>query len=252
METVRKKNKFLNEEQIGKMREKGVPEWYIDSCNKIEYMFPKAHAVAYDISAIRLGWYKIYHPLAFYGAMFTVAPKGFDAEIAIKGKDYVKEQIRQITEKGNSATQKEKSLIPIWQLVVEFYARGLEFLPVDIHKSKAREFTPEDGKLRMPFGVLPNLGEKAAESIEEVMQNGGGVLSVEELRERAQISKKHIEILKRNGALEGLGETAQLSLGDFGMFGDASEPEKPAKKPTNKKTGTSSPNGGGSDQISFF
>ncbi len=252
METVRKKNKFLNEEQIGKMREKGVPEWYIDSCNKIEYMFPKAHAVAYDISAIRLGWYKIYHPLAFYGAMFTVAPKGFDAEIAIKGKEYVKEQIRQITEKGNSATQKEKSMIPIWQLVVEFYARGLEFLPVDIHKSKAREFTPEDGKLRIPFGVLPELGEKAAESIEDVMQNGGGVLSVEELRERAQISKKHIEILKRNGALDGLGETAQLSFGDLGMFGESSTPEKPSAKPTSKKTDGTSPNGDGSDQISFF
>ncbi len=251
METVRKKNKFLNDSQIEKMRACNVPEWYITSANKIEYMFPKAHAVAYDISAIRLGWYKVYHPLAFYGAMFTVAPKGFDAEIAIKGKEYVKDQIRQINEKGRDATPKEKSMIPIWQLVVEFYARGLEFLPVNIYKSKAREFTPEDGKLRIPFGVLPELGEKAAESIEEVMKNGG-VLSIEELRERSQISKKHIEILKRNGALDGLGDTVQISFGDLGMTEIPTVEAKPSSKTASKKTDTSDGDDDGSSQISFF
>ncbi len=211
METVRKKNKFLNEKQMSVMRENNVPEWYIDSCNKIEYMFPKAHAVAYDISAIRLGWYKVYHPLAFYGGMFTVAPGGFDAEIAIKGKDYVKGEIRKINEKGKEASPTEKDMIPIWQLVVEMYARGYEFLPVDLYKSKAFEFTPEDGKLRIPFSALPGLGTKAAESIAQTVQNGG-VLSVEELSQRAQISKTHIEILKRNGVLKDLNETAQITF----------------------------------------
>ncbi len=211
METVRKKNKFLSEKQMEIMRANNVPEWYIDSCNKIEYMFPKAHAVAYDISAIRLGWYKVYYPIAFYAAMFTVAPGGFDAEIVMKGKEYVKDQIRQINAKGKEATAAEKDLIPIWQLVVEFYARGLEFLPVDIHKSKAKEFSPEDGKVRIPFSALPGLGTKAAESIAEVMQDGG-ILSVEELRERSKISKTHIEILKRNGVLDGISETAQISF----------------------------------------
>jgi len=209
METVRKKNKFLSEKQIEIMRSKNVPEWYIDSANKIEYMFPKAHAVAYDISAIRLGWYKVYYPIAFYAAMFTVAPGGFDAEIVMKGKEYVKDQIKEINAKGKEATAAEKDLIPIWQLVVEFYARGLEFLPVDLEKSKAKIFMPEDGKVRIPFSALPGLGVKAAESIEEVMADGG-VLSVEELRERSKISKTHVEILKRNGVLDGISETTQI------------------------------------------
>ena len=211
METVRKKNKFLSESQIEVMRKNNVPEWYIESANKIEYMFPKAHAVAYDISAIRLGWYKVYHPIAFYAAMFTVAPKGFDAEVVMKGKEYVKDQIRQINEKGKEATAAEKELIPIWQLVVEFYARGLEFLPVDLHKSWAKQFNPEDGKIRIPFSALPGLGDKAAESIAEVMADGD-VLSVEELRERSKISKTHIEILRRNGVLDGISETSQISF----------------------------------------
>ena len=209
METVRKKNKFLSEKQIDVMRKNNVPEWYIDSANKIEYMFPKAHAVAYDISAIRLGWYKVYYPIAFYAAMFTVAPGGFDAEIVMKGKAFVRNQINEINAKGREASAAEKDLIPIWQLVVEFYARGLEFLPVDLHKSKAREFSPEDGKVRIPFSALPGLGTKAAESIAEVMADGD-ILSIEELRERSKISKTHIEILKRNGVLDGVNETSQI------------------------------------------
>ncbi len=209
METVRKKNKFLNDKQMEVMRKNNVPEWYIDSCNKIEYMFPKAHAVAYDISAIRLGWYKVYYPIAFYAAMFTVAPGGFDAEIVMKGKEYVRNQIKEINAKGKEATAAEKDLIPIWQLVVEFYARGLEFLPVDLYKSKAKTFLPEDGRVRIPFSVLPGLGVKAAESIEAVAEEGE-ILSVEELQQRSKISKTHIEILKRNGVLDNLSETNQI------------------------------------------
>lgn len=209
METVRKKNKFLTPEMISVMREHNVAEWYIDSCNKIEYMFPKAHAVAYDISAIRLGWYKVYHPIAFYAAMFTVAPGGFDAEIALQGKEYVRNQIKEINEKGKEATAAEKDLIPIWQLVVEFYARGFQFLPVDLHKSRAKIFMPEDGKVRIPFSVLKGLGTKAAESIEAVMSEGD-VISVEELQQRTKISKTHVEILKRCGVLDGISETNQM------------------------------------------
>jgi len=211
METVRKKNKFLSEEQMAIMRSHNVEEWYIDSCNKIEYMFPKAHAVAYDITAIRLGWYKIYYPLAFYAGMLTVAPGGFDSEIALKGKDYLKGVIREINEKGKEATAAEKDMIPIWQLVIEFYARGFEFLPPRIYKSKARTFVPEDGKLRIPYSALPGLGEKAAENLETYAIEGE-ILSIEELQKAASLSKTHIEILKRNGVLEGLDETTQLSF----------------------------------------
>lgn len=209
METVRKKNKFLSEKQIDIMRSHNVAEWYIDSCNKIEYMFPKAHAVAYDISAIRLGWYKVYYPIAFYAAMFTVAPGGFDAEIVMKGKDYVRGQIEEINAKGREASAAEKDLIPIWQLVVEFYARGFTFLPVDLYKSTAKTFMPEDGRIRIPFSMLPGLGVKAAESLEEVAAEGD-ILSVEELQQRSKISRTHVDILRRNGVLDGLSETNQI------------------------------------------
>ncbi|MBQ9117255.1 MAG: PolC-type DNA polymerase III, partial [Clostridia bacterium] len=211
METVRKKNKFLSEEQMAIMRSHNVEEWYIESCNKIEYMFPKAHAVAYDITAIRLGWYKIYYPLAFYAGMLTVAPGGFDAEIAMKGKDFIKQVIREINEKGKEASAAEKDMIPIWQLVVEFYARGLKFLPPRLYKSKAKIFQPEDGMLRIPYSALPGLGEKAAESL-EIEADKGGILSIEELQKRAGLSKTHIDILKRNGVLEGLSDTTQISF----------------------------------------
>lgn len=143
--------------------------------------------------------------------MFTVAPGGFDAEIAIKGKDFVKAQISAIRQKGKEATAAEKDLIPIWQLVVEFYARGLQFLPVHLYKSKAFAFVPEDGKVRIPFSVLPGLGVKAAESIQAVAEEGN-ILSIEELQQRAKLSKNHIEILKRNGALEGLNDTNQMTF----------------------------------------
>jgi DNA polymerase-3 subunit alpha (Gram-positive type) len=143
--------------------------------------------------------------------MFTVAPKGFDAEVVMKGMNYVKDQIRIINEKGKEATAAEKELIPIWQLVVEFFARGFEFLPVHISKSWARQFNPEDGKIRLPFSSLPGLGDKAADSIAEVMKEGE-VLSVEELRQRSKISKTHVDILRRNGVLDGISETSQLSF----------------------------------------
>ncbi len=209
METVRKKNKFLSEKQIEIMKSHNVDQWYIDSCNKIEYMFPKAHAVAYDITAIRLGWYKIYYPLAFYAGMLTVAPGGFDAETALKGKEYLRECIADINTRGKDATAAEKDMIPIWQLVVEFYARGFEFLPPRLYRSRAKVFLPEDGKLRIPFSALPGLGEKAAEAIESV-SDSETLLSVEELQQKAGLSKTHVEILKRNGVLEGLDDTNQI------------------------------------------
>lgn len=209
METVRKKNKFLSEKQIDIMKSHNVAQWYIDSCNKIEYMFPKAHAVAYDITAIRLGWYKIYYPLAFYAGMLTVAPGGFDAEIALKGKEYLRQCVAEINQKGKEATAAEKDMIPIWQLVIEFYARGFQFLPPRLYRSKAKIFLPEDGKLRIPYSALPGLGEKAAEAIEKVSETET-LLSVEELQQKAALSKTHIEILKRNGVLEGLDDTNQI------------------------------------------
>ncbi len=210
MEDVRK-GKGLKPEYEESMIAHGVPDWYIKSCKKIKYMFPKAHAAAYVMSAIRLGWYKIYYPLEFYAAFLSVAPGGFDAEIAMSGRAGIKAVMEEIRKKGTEATQKEKETVDTFQMVTEMYARGLKFLPVDLFKSDAFAFKPEDGKIRMPFTALGGLGEKAAEKIVEV-RDRENLLSIEELQMKAGLSKAVIDLLRKNGALGGLNETNQLSF----------------------------------------
>ena len=210
MEDVRK-GKGLKPEYEEAMLAHGVPEWYIASCKKIKYMFPKAHAAAYVMSAIRLGWYKIYYPMEFYAAFLTVAPGGFDAEIVIKGKRRVEEVITEIQKKGTEATQKESEQATTLQLVNECLARGIRFLPVDLEKSAASDYLPENGKIRMPFMSLPGLGDTAARNIVEARKERE-FFSVEDLRQRASLTKAVIEILERNGVLEGLSETNQFSF----------------------------------------
>ena len=210
MEDVRK-GKGLKPEYEATMREHGVPDWYIASCKKIKYMFPKAHAAAYVMSAIRLGWYKIYYPLEFYAAFLTVAPGGFDAEIAMSGRAGIKAVMEEIRKKGTEATQKEKETVDTFQMVTEMYARGFKFLPVDLFKSEAFAFKPEDGKIRMPFTALGGLGEKAAMKIVEV-RDSENLLSIEELQMKAGLSKSVIDLLRKNGAFGSLTETNQLSF----------------------------------------
>ncbi len=210
MEKVRK-GKGLSPEEEAKMREKNVPEWYITSCKKIKYMFPKAHAAAYVTSAIRLGWYKVHMPAAFYAGFFTAAPGGFDASIVMKGRSGIRAAISEIRAKGYDATAKETSLIPTLQLANEALARGIEFLPIDLEKSRAFAFVPEDGGIRLPFSSLPGVGESAAESIERAMREGG-VLSVDDLRIKAGITKAVVETLSENGILQTLPETNQMTL----------------------------------------
>ncbi|MBQ8248978.1 MAG: PolC-type DNA polymerase III [Clostridia bacterium] len=210
MEDVRK-GKGLKPEYEATMREHGVPDWYIASCKKIKYMFPKAHAAAYVMSAIRLGWYKIYYPLEFYAAFLTVAPKGFDAEIAMSGRTGIKAVMEEIRKKGTEATQKEKEIVDTFQMVTEMYARGFKFLPVDLFKSEAFAFKPEDGKIRMPFTALGGLGESAALKIVEV-RDRENLLSIEELQTKAGLSKAVIDLLRKNGAFGSLTETNQLSF----------------------------------------
>ncbi len=210
MEDVRK-GKGLKPEYEQSMRDHGVPDWYIASCKKIKYMFPKAHAAAYVMSAIRLGWYKIYYPLEFYAAFLTVAPGGFDAQIAMSGRANIKAVMEEIRKKGTEATQKEKETVDTFQMVTEMYARGLKFLPVDLFKSDAFAFKPEDGKIRMPFTALGGLGEKAAEKIVEV-RDRENLLSIEELQIKAGLSKSVVDLLRKNGAFGDLTETAQLSF----------------------------------------
>ena len=210
MESVRK-GKGLTPEWEKAMIEAGVPDWYIGSCKKIKYMFPKAHAAAYVMSAIRLGWYKVHMPLTFYAAFFTAAPGGFDAEIAMSGKNGVMRVMKEIQDKGNEATQKETSLLSTLNLVNECYARGIRFLPVNYFKSDAFAFVPEDGKIRLPFNSLGGLGENAAKAIAEA-RDSGEVFCVEELRIKAKLTKSVIEVLQKNGALEGLSETNQITF----------------------------------------
>ena len=210
MESVRK-GRGLTPEWEAEMKEHGVPEWYIGSCKKIKYMFPKAHAAAYVMSAIRLGWYKIHMPIVFYCAMLTVAPNGFDAELVMGGKKKVKDYIADIDRRGKEASAKEISSIPTFQLVVECMSRGIKFLPISLEKSTAKCYVPEDGAIRMPFSSLPGLGESAAENIERA-RDEEMFFSVDDLSTRAKLSKSVIEILRRNGVLDGINETDQLSF----------------------------------------
>ena len=210
MESVRK-GKGLTPEMEAEMRAHDVPDWYIASCKKIKYMFPKAHAVAYDMSAIRLAWFKIYKPLEFYAAYFSVAPGGFDATIVLKGKAAIRHTIDEINGKGKEATAKEQETVSTLQLVNEALCRGVVFLPVKFDKSDAFAFLPENGKIRIPFSALPGLGETAAAKIVEI-RNAGEVLSQEDLRVKAGLSKTVMELLRQNGVLDGISETNQITL----------------------------------------
>ncbi len=210
MESVRK-GKGLSDEWEKAMIEHDVPEWYIQSCKKIKYMFPKAHAAAYVMSAIRLGWYKVNYPVEFYAAFFTVAPGGFDAEIVLGGMSSVKRYIKEVDEKGKEATQKEKELQNTLYLVREALARKIVFLPIDLYRSDARAFTIEDGKIRLPFSTLNGLGERAAQSIVESRLNGE-FSSKEDLKNRAGLSKSVLEIFDKMGVTASMTETNQLSF----------------------------------------
>ena len=210
MESVRK-GKGLKPEWEATMLEHDVPDWYIWSCKKIKYMFPKAHAAAYVMSAIRLAWYKIYYPMEFYAAFLTVAPGGFDAEIVGRGYEGVNAVIDEIEKKGNEATAKENETCQTLYLVREALARGVKFLNVDLKKSDGTAFLPENGKIRMPFNSLPGLGETAAEKILWA-RDEFDIYSIEDLRQHTGISKTVVEILRRNHVLDGLSETNQFSM----------------------------------------
>ncbi len=212
MEMVRK-GKGLTPEYEAEMREAGVPDWYIASCKKIKYMFPKAHAAAYDMSAIRLGWYKVHIPLAFYCAMFTVQPLGFDGELVMKGKAAVAAYIKDIEQRAqkNEASPKENQSLPVLQLVNEAYARGIHFLPVDLELSTADEYVPENGKIRLPFSALAGLGENAAANI-VAARDKEPFFSVEDLQTRAKLTRAVIDILRQNHVLDGVSETDQMTM----------------------------------------
>lgn len=213
MEFVRKNKKGVTipKEMQDAMFEHGVPQWYVDSLQKIRYMFPKAHAAAYVIDAIRLMWYKIYYPVEFYAAYFTAAPDGFDGQIVMGGKQHCKDVLADYNKRRNEISATEADVADALMLVNEYFERGFDFLPVDIYKSHATKFIPENGKIRLPFACLPGLGGAAAESIMNAMQSGT-VFSVDELRTQAKVSKSVLELLETSGALKGMSKTNQISM----------------------------------------
>jgi DNA polymerase-3 subunit alpha (Gram-positive type) len=210
MERVRK-GKGLTEGDVEDMRRVGTPDWFIESCNKIKYMFPKAHAVAYVTMAFRIAYYKVHYPLAFYAAYFTVRADEFDAQLIVAGRDRVAKTIREYESRRNNLTQKEKSLLTILEVAREMYCRGFGFMPVDLYKSDAREFLIVGEKLLPPLSALQGLGGNAAGSIVEAKKERP-FISVEDLQERARISRAIIDILREHGCLDSLPESNQISL----------------------------------------
>ncbi len=208
MECVRK-GKGLTPEQEQLMVDNNVPEWYIDSCKKIKYMFPKAHAVAYVMMAFRIAYYKVYYPVEYYSTYFSVRADEFDAGMMI-GRENVDKNLKELSE-IEKPSQKEKNLITILEICREMYARGIEFTGLDLYKSDSQRFLPENGKIIPPFSALPGLGGAAAAGIIEA-RNDGEFYSIKEFQDRTHVSKSVIQLMKDYHVLDGLPETDQVSF----------------------------------------
>ncbi len=215
METVRKGKALKDPEKWAGfkeiMKEYDIPDWYIKSCEKIKYMFPKAHAAAYVTNAFRIAWFKVHMPLAYYAAFFSIRSKSFDAEYMINGKKVVEDKMKAIVALGNEASPKEKDMYTDLELVHEMYERGFEFLPVDLYKSHATKFQIEDGKIRPPLNSIAGLGDVAANSIynaglEEPFE------CIEDMQARSKIGKSVTELLEKFGCLKGMTLSNQMSL----------------------------------------
>ena len=212
MEAVRK-GRGLPEGAEQEMIDAGVPDWYIGSCKKIKYLFPKAHAVAYVMMAFRIAWFKVYHPLAFYAAYFYRRSQkgGFDAVLMTQGMEAIMANMDAI-ETNENASDKDEDLLTTMEVVYEYYLRGFEFLPIDIYKSHATKFLVEDGKILPPFVAISGLGENAAWDLMRGRE-GKTFLSIEEVAAACpKVSKTHIQMLKDAGAFGSLPDTSQISL----------------------------------------
>jgi len=187
-----------------------VPEWYIDSCFKIKYMFPKAHAAAYVISAIKLGWFKVYKPLEFYSVYFSVRSTDVDYDCAVNGLDFTKKKMVEIENRGKAATQKEQDCYEIMQIMVEMFARGFEFLPASLNKSDTRKFLIEDGKIRLPFSSISGVGANAAPNIAAARDKG--FATIEEFASESGVSSAVIATMRDYGVFGDLPESNQLTL----------------------------------------
>ena len=217
MEIVRKgkATSLLTDEHKQAMLDNGVPQWYLDSCMKIKYMFPKAHAAAYVSAAMRLAWYKLYRPVEYYATYMTVRGEDIDTVAVLGGRKAVKARMDEIKQKMQmkTATAKEEGTFTSLQVINEMMARGVELLPIDIYKSTANRYVVEDGKIRLPFSAIAGCGGAAAQSLEDCRNDGGGeFLSIEDLQLRSGVSKSIIAALEEGGALDSLPKSTQLSF----------------------------------------
>ena len=209
MESVRK-GRGLTPQMEDAMHANGVPQWYIDSCKKIKYMFPRAHAAAYVMMSFRVAYYKVHYPLAFYSVYFTVRADKFDIENCMGGADAVLERLNALKAKPKLETADEDQII-ILEIVYEMNLRGIEFLPIDLYKSKATRFVIEDGRIRPPFNTIAGLGDNAAQRLEQGAAEGP-FISREDLVKRTKANTAIIEKLDRLGCLESLPESNQISM----------------------------------------
>ncbi|MEJ6951526.1 PolC-type DNA polymerase III [Natronospora cellulosivora (SeqCode)] len=210
MENVRK-GKGLKDDEENYMRENNVPEWYIDSCKKIKYMFPKAHAAAYVMMAFRIAFFKVHYPEAFYATFFTRKADDFDAQIVCQGYEHILKIKGDLDQKGNDMTAKEKGVYTILEIVIEAMARGIKFTTVDLYQSEVKHFKITDKGLLPPLTSLEGLGESAAQNI-VISREESDFTSIEELVNRTRISKTVVEVMKEHGTLNGMPDKNQLSL----------------------------------------
>ncbi len=215
METVRKgkalKDPAKWEEYVKLMKEHDVPAWYIGSCEKIKYMFPKAHAVAYVTNAFRIAWFKVHEPLAYYATYFSIRAKAFDSDVMCRGKEKVKNKMKEIELMGNQAGPKDKDMYDDLEMVLEMYERGFEFLPIDLYESHSKNFLVQDGKIRPSLSSIPGLGEVAAQSIIEARKDGK-FMSIDDLKIKSRAGNSVVEMLQNAGCLEGMSKSNQMSL----------------------------------------
>ncbi|EMT46863.1 PolC-type DNA polymerase III [Anoxybacillus flavithermus] len=210
MESVRK-GKGLTPEFEEEMRKHDVPEWYIESCKKIKYMFPKAHAAAYVLMAVRIAYFKVHHPLLYYASYFTVRAEDFDLDAMIQGSAAIRKRIEEIQAKGLDASAKEKNLLTVLEIALEMCERGFSFKNIDLYRSQATEFIIDGNSLIPPFNAIPGLGTNVALSIVRAREEGE-FLSKEDLQQRGKVSKTILEYLESRGCLQSLPDQNQLSL----------------------------------------
>ena len=217
MEIVRKGKapKKLTPEMVDEMKKHDVPDWYIDSCFKIKYMFPKAHAAAYVTNAFRIAWFKVHIPKAYYAAFMSIRADEFDSESMLYGKERVISKMNEIDTLGNNAAPKDKNMYPILELVLEMNQRGIDFLPVDLYKSEVNKFTVEKDGIRPPFSSLTGFGEVDAKKLVDAREKYGKFSSIEDMTIKAKLGKSAVETLRLSGCLDGMPRSEQMDMFDL-------------------------------------